>query len=62
MYDVLLECDVLVIALVYCILCDNDRASELVNHLGSRATRFCQICIVSVFISITHKFIMFHTD
>ena len=46
-HDVATLQDIFVIAPVMCALCDNVRASELVNHLGSRATMFCRICMVS---------------
>ena len=47
MYDAFLEKEVLLISHVMLILSDNARASELLNHLGSRAKRFCRICMVS---------------
>ena len=47
MYDAFLEKEVLLISHVILILSDNARASELLNHLGSRAKRFCRICMVS---------------
>ena len=31
-----------------CIVCDNPRASQLVNHLGSTALLHCSICTVSL--------------
>ena len=43
MYDVTKGKDVLVIAPVMSILCDNPRASELLNHLGSRANKLCRV-------------------
>lgn len=46
-YDSQLKCNVLVIAPVMCILADNARASELTNHLGATANRFCRKCMVS---------------
>ena len=45
-YDASKGAEVLVLAPVMSILCDNPRASELVNHLGSSATKFCRICMV----------------
>lgn len=45
-YDSSLTCNVVVITPVICMLCDNARGSELTNHLGSKATRFCRICMV----------------
>ena len=46
-YDALLNHHVLVVAPVIAVLCDNVRASELVNHMGSTANKFCRICDVS---------------
>ena len=47
MYDAYLQKKVLVIAPLLCILADNVRASELVNHMGSAANKYCRICQVS---------------
>lgn len=49
MYDALSKSDVLVVSPVICAACDNVRASELVNHLGSKANKLCRICMVSNF-------------
>lgn len=38
--------DVLVFAPVLCFICDNVRSSELTNHMGSSANKFCRICQV----------------
>ena len=38
--------EVMVIAPVMAVLADNARASELLNHLGSRATKFSRKCLV----------------
>ena len=46
MYDASKGTEVLVFAPVMSILCDNPRASELLNHLGTNATKFCRICMV----------------
>ena len=46
-YDALYKEMVLVIAPLMCIVCDNPRASELLNHLGSSAIKYCRICMVS---------------
>jgi len=35
---------VLVIAPVLCGICDNPRASELTNHMGWSANRYCRMC------------------
>lgn len=45
MYDSLLQQEVLVISKVLIILADNARASELLNHLGSKAKKFCRMCM-----------------
>ena len=47
LYDALTVKDVFVVALVMCALCDNVRASELLNHLGSKANKLCRFCNVS---------------
>ena len=46
-FDVLLDQRVLVVSPLMCILADNPRASEILNHLGSSARRFCRMCMVS---------------
>ena len=43
----MLKMEVLVVAPVICLLCDNARSSELLNHLGSKALKLCRICNVS---------------
>ena len=45
-YDAHLKQNVLVIAPVLCVICDNPRASELLNHAGSSAKHFCRMCMV----------------
>ena len=45
-YDGFLQQMVHVIAPLICIVCDNPRASELLNHLGSSAIKYCCICMV----------------
>lgn len=47
-YDAFLKTQVLLISHVLCALCDNVRASELVNHLGSRAKFLCRKCMVKL--------------
>ena len=49
-YDASKGTEVLVFAPVMSLLCDNPRASELLNHLGSNAKKFCRICLVNHFI------------
>ena len=46
MYDAQSQEKVLVVAPLMLIICDNPHASELVNHLGSAANKFCRICEV----------------
>ena len=46
-FDASINQDILVFAPVMAVLADNARASELVNHLGSRAKKFCRKCMVS---------------
>ena len=52
-YDSYLKTDVFVVAPVICLLCDNARASELLNHLGSTALYLCRMCDVSCVIIVT---------
>ena len=46
-YDTSLGRNVFLVAPVLCFLCDNARASEIVNHMGSRTIKYCRICMVS---------------
>jgi hypothetical protein len=46
-YDALLKQYVIVLCPVMCVLADNPRASELLNHLGGSARRYCRMCMVS---------------
>ena len=48
MFDACTQREVLVVAPVICCLCDNVRASELLNHLGSKAVKFCRFCMVGL--------------
>ena len=48
-YDSLLKRNIIVIAPVLCFLCDNVRASELLNHPGSKANKFYRILIAVFF-------------
>lgn len=45
-YDAFLNRDVIVTAPLMCVLADNPRASELLNHLGPSARRYCRMCMV----------------
>lgn len=46
-YDCVWQWVVVVLSPVMAILCDNARASELLNHLGARAIKFCRKCMVT---------------
>ena len=45
-YDSFIKKNVYLVAPIICALCDNARASELTNHMGSRTFRYCRICMV----------------
>lgn len=45
-YDALTKQQIIVLSPVICILADNPRASELLNHLGSSARKYCRMCMV----------------
>ena len=45
-YDAALKTEVLLIAPVLCVLCDNARHSEIMNYSGSSAKMYCRICMV----------------
>lgn len=45
-YDAFLSKEVLLVAPVLFITCDNPRASEITNNLGPGAKMFCRICMV----------------
>ena len=54
MYDVSKGADVLVLAPVMNIFCDNPLASELISHLGNSATKFCRVCLVKIWLISTY--------
>ena len=45
-FDAHLRKKVLVVTPVFCALCDNPRASELLSHSGSGTRKFCRMCSV----------------
>ena len=49
-YDALLKEEVLVIAPVICMIGDNPRQSEIMNHAGTNAKMFCRMCMVCTWI------------
>ena len=46
-YDAHQQCEVLVIAPLIAVICDNPRASEITSHMGSTAKHYCRTCMVS---------------
>lgn len=48
MYDTFYEENVLVVAPVLCCIADNPRASDLANHAGTSARKFCRMCMVII--------------
>ena len=48
-FDAYYQENVLVFCPLMLIICDNPQASELVNHLGSTATKYCWMCDVRIF-------------
>lgn len=61
LYDSFLKGNVFVRASVICILADNARASEIANHLGATAKKFCRKCMVRL-IHVYFKFIIVHNN
>ena len=47
-FDAFLNQSVLVVSPLMCVLADNPRASELLNHLGFSARKYCRLCMVSL--------------
>ena len=47
-YDDYHKTNSVVLSPVLCFLSDNPRASEICNHLGSSANKFCRMCLVSM--------------
>ncbi len=47
-YDALHDRPALLVAPLICVLADNPRASEVLNHLGGAARRYCRMCMVSM--------------
>ena len=64
-YDALHKEEVLVIAPLLYIVCDNPMASQLCNHLGSTALMFCRMCLVSddvIYSKLNLKLILFKVN
>ena len=47
-FDALTNQNVLVVSPLMCIIGDNPRLSEVLNHLGGSARRYCRMCMVYV--------------
>ena len=47
-YDAFLQKEVFLISPVLAVLADNPRHSELLNHCGGSANKYCRICMVSM--------------
>ena len=47
MYDAVSQEEVLVVAPLLLITADNPMASELCNHQGNTANKFCRMCMVT---------------
>ena len=55
-YDALQQQRVLVLSPVMCIVADNPRASEILNHLGATSRKYCRMCMVSEYVPCTLVF------
>ena len=49
-YDAHLKQEVLLVVPVLCIIADNPRSSEIMNHLGPSSRMFCRMCMVILII------------
>jgi len=47
-FDSFLNVEVLVVSPLLCIIGDNPRSSEVLNHLGASARRYCRMCMVGI--------------
>ena len=56
-YDAHLQEDMLVVAPLMCVLCDNPQHSEIMNQSGPSANLFCRICMVLVILHSPKKII-----
>ena len=45
-YDALLQSNIIVVAPVLSIICDNPRGAEVCSHLGAATHKYCRICMV----------------
>ena len=51
-YDACLKKDILLLAPTMAILSDNPRHSELLNHAGGSANKYCRMCMVRSLVNI----------
>ena len=58
-YDAFTDKEVLVIAPVLCVICDNPCASEITNTLGPRSRKFCRIFTV-ITLPLLYIYFMLH--
>ena len=52
-FDAHLKEFVIVVSPLLCIVADNPPASEILNHLGGSARRYCRMCMVSTSVQCT---------
>ena len=48
-YDAFSDCQVLIVAPLICVICDNPRAKELCIQLSSSTRKYCRICMVRTY-------------
>lgn len=69
-FDALLQTEIVVKSPVICVIADNPRASEILNHRGGNSRRYCRKCMVDKHVDPTvidtvqllhhlHKYIVF---
>ena len=56
-FDAHLKEMVIIVSPLLCIVADNPRASEVLNHLGGSARRYCRMCMVSKIVLCTCMYI-----
>ena len=45
-YDAFLQCNIIVVAPILSIICDNPRGAEMCSHLVAATHKYCRICMV----------------
>ena len=56
-FDAHLKEFVIVVSPLLCIVADNPRASEILNHLGGSARRYCRMCMVSTTVQLMYMYV-----